>query len=481
MISSIIKYLFIFFFCIYIYQKSLPLFRISFIQNCVISLISALIACFVGTYIEGVYYVLPIVLLWIITSKINSQPQLSFIAIVISFTISYCIYAVSCFFVLFITMSVLSTPEHFPIFTLLAGIIQTFLINGIFSIKRFKKGVPFSATPSFMNITTIFCLLLMGFMFNMSLDQGKLPKQAFSFSLVIIALAFLIYWWQAQITKSYRRSLELRELESLRTEVVEQNALIEKLLEENEKLARITHRDNTLISTLKNSTVRYLATDFESVEEAKAVRDELIANINTLSEGRASLPADYNEKKARDFDTGFSLLDKMLNYMDGEAIKANIGFSVHLGTELKNFVPHDISENDLVHLVDDLLKNAFKSTLTCEKRIVQLQFYKLGKHFVVEVSDNGIPFEVESLVKMGIEKRTTYADGSGIGLMDIWSAKEKGGATYHIEEYEAAAPFSKKISLTFDKKNRYSIRTWRKDEILQMSKRADLQVYGHGE
>lgn len=481
MIPSIIKYLFIFFFCIYIYQKSFPTFRISVLQNCVISLIASLTACFIGTYFEGVYYFLPLLLLWAITSKRSLQPQLSFIAIIISFTISFCIYIIASFLIFFITIHTLNKPEHLPIIALLTGVIQAFLIKRIFSIKRFKKGIPFSTTPTFINISTIFCLLLMSLIFYISLDHGQLQKYVFAFFIFIAILAFLIYWWQAQITKSYRRSLELRELESLRTEVVEQNALIQKLLEENEKLARITHRDNTLISTLKNSTVQYLATDFESVEEAKAVRDELIANINTLSEGRSSLPSDYNEKKARDFDTGFSLLDKMLNYMDGEAIKANIAFSVHLGTELKNFVPHDISESDLVHLVDDLLKNAFKSTLTCEKRIVQLQFYKLGKHFVVEVSDNGIPFEVESLVKMGIEKRTTYADGSGIGLMDIWSTKEKVGATYHIEEYEAAAPFSKKISMTFDKKNRYSIRTWRKDEILQMSKRADLQVYGHGE
>ena len=97
------------------------------------------------------------------------------------------------------------------------------------------------------------------------------------------------------------------------------------------------------------------------------------------------------------------------------------------------------------------------------------------------MADNGIPFEVKSLVNMGIEKLTTYEDGSGIGLMDIWSTKGKYGATYHLEEYADATPFSKKISLTLDKKNRYSIRTSRKDEILQASRRADLQVYDFSE
>jgi len=252
-------------------------------------------------------------------------------------------------------------------------------------------------------------------------------------------------------------------------------------MNENEKLARITHRDNTLITTLKNSTVKYLVTDFKNPAEAIAARDKLISNINALSAGRTSLPVDYHQKTAREFDTSIALLDELLHHADEEALQKQIAFSVHFGTDLVNFVPKDISESDLVHTIDDLLKNAFKSTLTREKRMVQLQFYKLGKHFVIEVADSGIPFEVKSLVNMGLEKLTTYPDGNGIGLVDIWNTKERCGATYHIEEYANATPFSKKISLTFDKKNRYSIRTWRKQEILQMSKRVDLQVYEHNE
>jgi len=65
--------------------------------------------------------------------------------------------------------------------------------------------------------------------------------------------------------------------------------------------------------------------------------------------------------------------------------------------------------------------------------------------------------------------------------MDIWNTKENLRATYHLEEYASPSPFSKKVSLTFDKKNRFSIRTWRKNEILQVSKRADLQVYDNVE
>ena len=256
---------------------------------------------------------------------------------------------------------------------------------------------------------------------------------------------------------------------------------MQAVMDENERLARITHRDNTLISALKNSTVKYLSTDFANPAVAAEVRNQLIENINSLSAGRTSLIETDTKQTARSFDTGLPLLDELLNEMDAKALEQKISFSVHMGTSLDDFVPKNISESDLVHTVDDLLKNAFKATTTCEKRVVQLQFYKLGKHLVLEVADNGIPFEIKSLVHMGMEKLTTYEDGSGIGLVDIWSTKEKYGATYHLDECVNAAPFSKKISLTFDKKNRYSIRSLRKDEILQASRRADLQVYDYNE
>ena len=273
--------------------------------------------------------------------------------------------------------------------------------------------------------------------------------------------------------------MDLREQESKRIADLERDILLQKALKENERLARITHRDNTLITTLKNATVSYLYSEYDSPEEARKAREELIENIEALSAGRTETPADFNLRQARTFDTPFSLINKLLHQMDMDALKLNITFSVHFGVMLEEFVPTVISEIDLVHVIDELLKNAFKSTKNSEPRMVQLQFYKLGKHLIVEVSDNGIPFEVRSLVNMGLEQRTTYEDGSGIGLVEIWSTKENYRATYHIDEYATPAPFSKKISLTFDKKNRYSIRTYRKNEILQMSRRADLQVYDH--
>ena len=481
MITTIIKYIFIYYLSGVIYNKSVPLFRYSALRNFLSSTVLATVTYFTSIYCNEIKHLVPLFLLWCFVSAISKKPQLSFVSILTSFTISYTLNAVLSLALALIFLPLFKNYNQLPVFAILTGLIELLVIKYLLKFKRFRKGIPFVTSNSFISIITLPCVFLFSFTFYLALDYQPFHIRIAASFAFILTLAFLIYWWQAQITKAYRRNLELRELESMRTEMAELKLMIKKLVDENERLAKITHRDNTLISALKNSTVKYLSTDFANPAVAMEVRKQLIENIESLSAGRNSLLEHTHEKSVRTFDTGLPLLDELLREMDASAAEHGIVFSVHMGTSLGDFIPSAVSESDLVHTADDLLKNAFKSTLTREKRIVQLQFYKLGKHLVIEVADTGIPFEIKSLVNMGVEKYTTYADGSGIGLMDIWSTKEKYGATYHLDEYENGAPFAKKISLTFDKKNRYSIRTWRKEEILQVSRRTDLQVYDYSE
>lgn len=482
MYQDFIKYYFVFLFNIYISKKILNKANYSLSQNIIafiLASILALVTLFSSTMIPSFSHFIPLFLLWLVMSFYTSRPQIAFIVIIFSFGISYCIHAFSSIISTIIIYLLAQGRENFAFGALpiLSSLLHTMISVKLLHKKRFANGFPLSKNKNYLNITTLLCLMFISLPTFFTPNNHIFWQKSVAPYLLSFTLGFLIYWWQAQITKSYRRSLELRELESLRTEIAEKEAVIQKLMKDNENLARISHRDNSLISALKDSTVKYLSTDYKSPAEAIATRDKLISNINTLSAGRNSLPHTYGKRIPREFDTGLSLLDDLLHHMDKEALEQDIMFSVHFGTLLTDFVPENISESDLTHTVDDLLKNAFKSTRTCESRAVQLQFYKLGKHLVIEVADNGIPFEVRSLVNMGIEQLTTYEDGSGIGLMDIWSTKENYRATYHLDEYATSSPFSKKISLTFDKKNRYTIRTYRKEEILQMSRRADLQVY----
>lgn len=462
--------------------------QISFTStNKLLLILSSLFLSFINIYLAThshiLAHIIPLLLIWIIISIKSEHPQACFISLIISYLISYGTTLLTGF----ICISLLSLFSYkndnlsFFFVSILTGLTEALFIYFLFHRPRFKKGMPFLYAIKANNLETLVCLIFFAILLNINSNIINFKMRTLIILIFIFSLAFLIYWWQAQITKAYRRNLELRELESMRTEMAELKKQMEELKAENDRLARITHRDNTLISALKNSTVKYLSTDFANPAVAEEVRNQLIENINTLSAERASLMTAHKEVSAREFATGLSLLDTLLHEMDEKALEMKITFAVHMGISLNEFIPNVVLESDLVHTVDDLLKNAFKATRSSEKRVVQLQFYKLGKNLVIEVADSGIPFEVKSLVNMGVEKLTTYEDGSGIGLMDIWNTKETYGATYHLEECVNAAPFTKKISLTFDKKNRYSIRTLRKDEILQASRRADLQVYDFSE
>lgn len=483
MIATIIKFFALYFFTIYIYQLSLHANKRIIINNFIIAGILSLITYIINPYSKELRYIIPLLLLWIIASLHNSQPQITFAAITISFTISFTIHVILSFVLSLFLVLILGTNEHLTIFSLIIGFLQLLLTKKLLSTKRFSKGIPFLSTTSHLTFVTIFGIILISATIYITLFHTEFRYRTlgiFFFIACVLTLAFLIYWWQAQIKKAYLRKLEIQELESTRTQMAELKLLNQQLVEENTRLSRISHRDNTLITALKNTASQLLSTlNPESAEAISA--GELLRNLETLSAERATMANESESEETIPFDTGYSLLDSVLNEMNVQAHRNAIAFSVHFGTGLDVFIPNGIAEIDLMHIVDDLLKNAFKSTLTKETRAVQLQFYKSDKHLVVEVADSGIPFEVESLINMGLERRTTYSDGSGIGLVEIWEAKEKYRATYHLEEYQNADPFTKRISIAFDKKNRYSIRTHRKAEILKQARRADLQVYSDTE
>ncbi len=480
MAADLIKYYFIFYYSLYISLKLLKTAPTNK-SKLVFSLSSALLSllCYnIEPYLFEAKYILPLLSLWIIISFISAKPQIAFISSTISFCISFCIYALASFAIDCILFAIL---DDFPSYILLAfssGFLEAILVKIYFSTKRFNGKTSFIFSVKAINFATILSLTFISLTFFFEY------KSFFyiGFASFIFTLAFLIYWWQVQITKSYRRSLEQREMESLRTELQEKNMTMIKVIEESERVHHINHRDNSLLTTLDYAVMSILEMDFSDEAAVKDRCKELATEIHRARDRRVTTVHTDVVPSTR-YKTNITLLDLLLNNTSKRALDEHVLFSVHVRADLSSFIPGAITDDDLVYLLSDLLENAFVATRDNGSRMIQLQFYRWNKHLVVEIADNGIPFEVDSILQMGIERRTTHGDtgGTGVGLMDIWEIKEKYGATYHLDEYESATPFTKKISLTFDKKNRYSVRTWRKNDILSRSKRIDLQVYGQNE
>ena len=230
---------------------------------------------------------------------------------------------------------------------------------------------------------------------------------------------------------------------------------------------------------MEHAVHEYFITDFDTLDAAKERAQTLLLEIESLSKNRNNIILEINSAHTKHYATGVPALDTLLNYMDKRARQEHISLTVHLGVDLTDYVPKIIAVEDLTHMLSDLLENAIIANKGKSNANIQLQFYKSEKAFVIEIADNGVPFEIESLVNFGITKLTTHADsgGSGIGLMDIWEIKEKYFASLHITELKENAAFTKKVALIFNKKHRYSISSKRREQISQACKRADLHVF----
>lgn len=479
-----IKYFFIFLFtictCVRIinYKSRTHFLKIMLIMQ---PFFTTIICLLFKAYFIDASYLIALISTWLTISILISQPNIAFIASTIALEISYILFVFSSFIsTIIITPLLNNNIEHLHlILSIITPIIQASLSLGLFQFKRFRNGMPFLFLNTYNKVTLTICLTVAAITISILSNLSNLHLQSITPICFSLILAILIHWWQGQITKSYKRSLQLRELESLRMELEDKEKRITELSKHNEELGRLIHKDNKLIPAMEHAVHEYFITDFDTLDAAKEKAQTLLLEIEELSKNRHNIILEINNAHSKHYATGIPALDTLLNYMDKRALQEHIALSVHLGVDLSNYIPTTITSEDLTHLLSDLLENAIIACKGAANANIQLQFYKSEKAFVIEIADNGIPFEIDSLVNFGITKLTTHADsgGSGIGLMDIWKIKEKYFASIHITELEANTPFSKKIAIIFNKKHRYSISSKRKEQLMQASKRADLHIF----
>lgn len=484
MLAQFIKYYSIFLCCIYGYFRIINYSDLKRYEKICLGITLPILSCISVTmnlYFLEFAYILPLFLLWCILSILTTSPQKTFVATLVSFVISFGLHSISSISIAFIFLPIYYDFQEYP-YTFLAitsSVIHILLCFKLFKIKRFRKGMPFLISTSMLNIATFICLAFISFLIYIAFDFSQKELQLILLISTPLALAFIIFWWQAQLIKAYKRRILLREIESLRTELEEKEEQIAVLSKQNEDLGRLIHKDNKLIPSMVHSVKTYLATDFSDASAAIERGNALLIELHEVSRHRSNVITEIHGPKHKPYATGCMAVDTMLNFMRDKLCDKHVDFSVHFGVDLKHYVPSSISDMDLGHLLSDLIDNAYNATSNCDNPIIVIQFYEAENSLVLEIADNGVPFEANSLLNFGLEAITTHSDtgGHGFGLLDIWRHKTNYRATLHIDEYGDDAPYSKKISLIFNKKNKYTIRTWRKDELERLSQRTDLQVY----
>lgn len=466
--------------CIYCYIKLLHISvtRKSLATYSIFSILLALISIFSDLYFP--YITMSIIVLCIavfLSLKTNTQLSVSIMTATISFALSYSIFTFSITIISFCTLACSKEFDHIYL-QISSCMLQLLLMLIPFRLKRTKNGMPFLKKQYYSisgMIISIF-LLLASTLLN---ADNRNQIYIIPYILIFIFATLIYLYWKKYLTKTYLDKLNIKNIESLNTELLEKQQYIESLEEDNQRLAKIIHKDNKLIPAMEYAVETYLKeSTLTSENTSRGI--ELLEELSRLSADRKGMVTLQDRQCAKIPSCGIKSLDNLLQYIQQKAFEANITFHVTQNCDLKHLTHSVIDENTLYTVLADLLENAIIATKYNNGKHIHFNISMLSKYYSLHVFDSGVPFTKEVLVSLGQKQITTHADdsGSGIGLMQMYEILKQHNASLLIDEFVAETGlYTKKISVIFNKLNQYTLYTSRdEEEAAFLSQRTDLTV-----
>lgn len=406
-----------------------------------------------------------------------------YITVLFSFTLSFITFCLSAI----ITASCL-LPFYYKTYEIpwiiirtSAGFLHCILIFLCFKIPRLRRGMGFLYHIPLNNMGSAICILLFLCLIMLCQTHSIIESFFLKATTITFLLTFLlIYWWNYHITQTYRKFLRKNELDSLSLLLEEKEQQIAYLKSENDKLARIIHKDNKILPALCMAVTDAgnIADGF--LPEEGQEQTTLQAKLKQLYEERKETLENYQKEILRLPQTAFDSVNALLSYMQAEAEKNGTGFQVVLSDDLSSTIPAEISEDDFTHVLGDLLANAVNACRNVNGAAIRITMGKAEDLSVLSVHNTGQIFPASILQDLGRTRHTTHADtgGSGIGLMDIWEIKKRYRATLLIEEFSGTEELLPGVTmrLLFNHKNHYIIQSDRSKELAGVISRPDVMI-----
>lgn len=380
-------------------------------------------------------------------------------------TLVYIIYCTS--IIMEIGIKILFDIKFQTIDLLLELIIEAVFLKYIMNLKRIKNGLSFLKDPIG---SEYFSLMLMEISSIVIFTYCIVVNSNHEFSWNILGMflvlsMIMVIIIQRTITLYYKQKLLAQNIEEYKAEIASKDAEIKSLSEEKYKISKLNH-------------------EFYNRQKALIHKVEEITNMNTeaaeeldLSKQINDLTKEYTDKakEIKTLDklpsTGITEIDDMFKYMQSECKSKNIQFNLQINGNIYHMINNKIAQNKLVTMIGDHLrdaiiaiefsKNSFKSILAI-----------LGENnglYEFCVFDTGIEFKIDTLLKLGLEPATTHKDsgGTGIGFMTTFETMSETKASLIINEMHEMnnTDYTKSITIRFDGKNEYRIKSYRSDEI----------------
>lgn len=406
---------------------------------------------------------------------IKKNLKYSIFITLISLTVAYLFYILSIVLAAIILKGIDNTIQRDNIMILILGFfIEVILLSLIFKIKRFKNGIPFLQNEQKVGNIGVIGIVFIGIaLIVYSFIQDTVHTKYIFFGMIIELICFFI-WLKRKITVYYRQRLKERTVEELESEIRDRDEKICEVVDENSRLAEVNHKFSSRIRALEDFSCKMIerpeiaelmrcefGNEFADFEEAvKNVSEEFSSEMKHTVIIRKKLPK-----------TGVFGVDNLLEYMCKESAKNGIDFDVKINGNILFMVQKIIDSKMLETLLGDHIKDAIiainSSQNTYKNILVTIGIVK--ECYEISIYDTGIEFEIDTLLKLGLERITTHKStgGSGIGFMTTFETLAKTKASLIIEEKHPITnnDYTKIVRIRFDGKKEYRIKSYRQNEI----------------
>ena len=484
MLIIFIKYFVIIFFSFYTYMKLLnfnlrskPYIQIYLVFSLILSIVVAILR-YHFPYINAICLSLSYIV--VITLHTKTEVRLSIITGVLSYGISNIVFTVSSLVsttILFLLGLDFST-DLFPM--LLAGFIDSIIHILLFRIRRLKKGMPFLTESAANNIGIIITLLALSCVLILNTNDGVSYIYIIPLAIVIACAILIFIWWNKRITRTYLDRKRESELTELYKTIEEKNKYIEQLKQQNVTLGNLIHKDNKLIPATELAVTDLLINYRDKdPDEIQLTAGNILADLKMKSDSRKNILNSLDMELKQLPRTDLTSIDLLFIELTAKAAKAHVQIDLTLHANIKYLAQNIIAETDLNTLLCELIENAIISAGQNELRKVLITLELVDSIYIINVFDSGNLLAAEVLKNIGINSTATRKDngGSGTGLVNISEIIKKYEASLIIDELLSLnSIFTKKISVRFDLKNKYVIRSNRPDMSEILSCRNDITV-----
>ena len=394
----------------------------------------------------------------------------SLTATIISMGISYGAFLISVFISITFT-HILYFDGSLLLSSAMAVVLQSISIIFLFKIKRFSRGFPFLFVKGGGAIGCV----VSGFIvfLNVVINRGISAETGVLLLIgVVLCIIGLIVWWRYGLTSHYRKRIEERNIHDYEKIIAEKEQQIKKLIEDNDTMSSIIHRDNKLLPALTVAVMHYLKSKSGSVEDG----EKLLVQISQLIRERNCII-----KRRQNYNTSFQytmnqMLESILNHMNKRAIEEDVCLEIESISNLSMPSEALIPIIKLQTIFADLIENAINATSRSEVKQIQVSSSFIENVYELIVADTGIPFEAETLLSLGKKKTTTRQKegGNGIGYMTVFEILREHNASLIIKEFKPGESVNtKSVAVRFDNKSEYLLITNREKEIVAMRSKTD--------